>query len=99
MSWRYRRRLSLTDRVMTLPYRGYALRISADGTLLSETDDKLEELLRAAPALWVHNPPPPPAPKLDTSKEIDSLSPDIEPEPEEEVKPKRRRRATTKRVK
>lgn len=83
---------------MTLPYRGYALRISADGTLLSEVDHKLEEQLRAAPALWVYNPPPP-APVLDTSKEVDSLPLDIEPEPEEVVKPKRRRRAATKRAK
>lgn len=92
MSWRYRRRLSLTNRVMTLPYRGYALRVSADGTLLSEVDSKLEELLRAAPALWIA--PPPPAPVLDTSKEVDSLPLDIETETEEVVKPKRRRRAT-----
>ena len=100
MSWRYRRRLSLTDRVMTLPYRGYALRIAADGELLSKVDDKLEELLRASPALWVAPPPPPPAPALDTSKETDSPSQDIETEQEEEiVKPKRRRRATTKRSK
>lgn len=86
---------------MLLPYRGYALRIAADGELLSKVDDKLEEQLRAAPALWVYNPPPPPpAPALDTSKETDSPSQDIETEQEEEVvKPKRRRRATTKRSK
>lgn len=102
MSWRYRRRLSLTDRVMILPYKGYALRISADGTLLSEVDNKLAGVLRAAPALWLYNPPPPPAPKDDTSKEVDSLSLDIVAEREEEVvTPKRRRRATstTKRAK
>lgn len=99
MSWRYRRRLSLTDRVMTLPYRGYALRISADGTLLSEIDHKLEEMLRASPGLWVHNPTPAPAPDLDTSKETDSPSLDIETVREEVVKPKRRRRAATKRAK
>ena len=97
MSWRYSRRLSLTDRIMTLPYRGYMLRISADGTLLSETDNKLEEMLRASPGLWVYNPLPP-ALNLDTSKEVDSLPLDIEPE-REVVKPKRRRRATSKRDK
>ncbi len=98
MSWIYRRRLSLTNRVMTLPYRGYALRISTDGTLLSEVDDKLEDLLRAAPHLWLHNPTPTPAP--DTRKETDTPSLDIKTEEEQEVAPKRRRRrATTKRAK
>lgn len=98
MSWRYRRRLSLTDRVMILPYAGYSLRISADGTLLSEIDNKLEELLRTAPGLWVYNPPPPVS-TLNTSKEVDSLPPDIETEQEETIKPKRRRRAANKRAK
>ena len=97
MSWEYRRRLSLTDRVMTLPYKGYALRITADGKLLSEVDETLAGLLRAAPALWVYNPPP--ASVDDTSKETDTPPLDIAEEREEEVKPKRRRRATTKRVK
>jgi hypothetical protein len=97
MTWQYRRRLSLTNRVMTLPYEGYYLRITADGKLLSEVDEALTELLRAAPALWAYNPPP--APADDTSKETDSPSLDIGEEQEEEVKPKRRRRATTKRAK
>ena len=92
MSWKYRRRLSLTDRVMTLPYRGYGLRISADGKLLSEVDSKLEELLHADPILWIYNPAPPALEDV-TSKETDSPSLVNVPE-QEEIKPKRRRRAT-----
>tara|TARA_Y100001973_G_C4946070_1_gene207982 strand:+ start:36 stop:269 length:234 start_codon:yes stop_codon:yes gene_type:complete len=53
--WTYQRRLTLTDRDMTIFFKGYALRIRANGQLLSKVNDKLETLLKSDP-LWVHSP-------------------------------------------
>ena len=49
--WIYTRRLSLTNRQMTIVSKGYAFTIDADGKLLSSVTPAMEKILRANP-VW-----------------------------------------------
>ena len=41
--WRYTRRLSLTDRPMTLRFSNHVVKLNADGVVISEVSDALRQ--------------------------------------------------------
>ena len=91
--WIYKRKLSLTRRVMTLALSNFRIQVDSDGVVVSEVSDELAIQLRANP-LFKYSPP--------KSVEIASAPEEEKPDSTDEVecanveKPKSRKRSSSR---